>query len=192
MANELQMIMIEFHGQAELIVDDNDQIDSRRNNFEQSRHRKMIQRLNNNSIQIAQEIQRELRRVLPPSIRVQSQINFDEGSIEWSGVILLIQGMGLVVDFVGFGEIIKKLTEITIDRVVRRWLFDSGETVEFNGSTQINFVGQPIQKSPSEISAQFRMGRLLVYNTIILAILLLIELLPTVQSIITFLQNNRP
>lgn len=192
MANELQMLMVEFHGTANFAEDQDTDIDFGRDRNEFRRHRKEIEFLNDNSNEIAREIQRELRRVLPPSINVQTQIRFEEGSIEWSGVILLIQAMGMVVDFVGFAEITKKLAEITIDRVVRRWVYGINRQVQFDQPTQIVIGTPPTQQPSSEATAQFRMARLLIYNTIILAILLFIQLIPFIQSIIVFLQSNKP
>jgi hypothetical protein len=191
MANELQMLMVEFHGTASFAEEQEVEIDfGQRNEFR--RHRKEIELLNSNSNEIAREIQRELRRVLPPSITAQAQIRFEEGSITWSGVILLIQAMGMVVDFVGFAEITKKLAEITIDRVVRRWVYSTNRQMQFDEPTQIVIVTPQAQKPTIEATSQFRMARLLTINTIILAILLFIQLLPAIQSIIVFLQSNKP
>jgi hypothetical protein len=101
MANELQMLMIEFHGSAYFVEDEDGEIDFGRENKDTRRQRQAVERLNRSSIEIAREIQKELKRVLPPSINAQAQVRFEDGSVTWSGVILLIQAMGLVVDFVG-------------------------------------------------------------------------------------------
>ncbi|MEK6753662.1 MAG: hypothetical protein AABZ00_15510 [Chloroflexota bacterium] len=192
MANELQMLMIEFHGSAYFVEDEDGEIDFGRENKDTRQQRQAVERLNRSSIEIAREIQRELKRVLPPSINAQAQIRFEDGSVTWSGVILLIQAMGLVVDFVGFAEITKKLAEITVDRVVRRWVNEVGGQAQFDEPTQIIIVAPLAQKTSIEATSQFRMARLLIYNTIILAVLLFIQLLPFLQNIIAFLQLNKP
>ena len=192
MANELQMLMIEFHWSAYFVEDEDGEIDFGRENKDTRQQRQAVERLNRSSIEIAREIQRELKRVLPPSINAQAQIRFEDGSVTWSGVILLIQAMGLVVDFVGFAEITKKLAEITVDRVVRRWVNEVGGQAQFDEPTQIIIVAPLAQKTSIEATSQFRMARLLIYNTIILAVLLFIQLLPFLQNIIAFLQLNKP
>jgi hypothetical protein len=105
----------------------------------------LLHSLNKQAEAISQKIEREVRRILPPTVTVQANIQFDDGSIVFTGVVALLKWAAPIV-----GEAAKKelgeLVKLVIKRVISRYLTPSDpppNTPPFPASiTELNVIPQ--------------------------------------------------
>jgi len=129
--------------------------------------------LSNNSILIAQAIQGELTRGLSPSLSVQAQIHFFEGSVTFAGVIILIDAIGTLAGSPEFLSTVSRLVEMVIHSVVQKWIFDKLDIANFTTSIQVE-VSQTLHRQRNEWRRFQDLGILMIINLILLLILLLL------------------
>ncbi len=94
---------------------------------EQLSQSEVINLLNGKADSIAQQLEREIRRFLPPQTSVQAEVSFSEGSIMMTGTILLIQWLGstaLAAARDEFSNQFKEVIRVGIQRVLSRVLRD--------------------------------------------------------------------
>jgi hypothetical protein len=87
--------------------------------------RETIRKLNEQVDEIASKIEREIRNLVPPSLKVQANIRFTEGSILFEGSILLFTWVGSTIFDAAKKEVEQQLSRIvksTVERVVNRLL----------------------------------------------------------------------
>src|SRR5215216_194839 len=115
MINETRMYTFEFRGRAEMV---------RRAQGQGSTPNELpiVTYLNDNSMLIAQTMQGELTRGLSPSLSVQAQIHFYEGSISFAGIIILLDAGGALADSSEFLSTFSRLVEIVIQGLVQKWI----------------------------------------------------------------------
>ncbi len=100
MSNNLQILEFEFEAHAEIVEAEPDNLPSTQkietvepkpDNIPTAKKLEtMVSELNNISDKVAQEIQQEIRRALPPRVRVEVDLRFYEGSITAIGTVILL------------------------------------------------------------------------------------------------------
>jgi hypothetical protein len=82
---------------------------------------KLLESLNKDAEAIGQKIEREVRRILPPSVTVQANIQFDDGSVVITGAVALLSWAAPIV-----GDAAKKelgeLVKFAIKRVLSHYI----------------------------------------------------------------------
>jgi len=84
MSNNLQILEFEFEAHAESVEDNADNVPPTK------KLEVMVNELNYKSDEVAQQIQQELRRTLPPRVRVEVDIQFFKGSLTAIGTVILL------------------------------------------------------------------------------------------------------
>ena len=139
----------------------------------------IVRQLNEVSYEIAEEIQEEVRRVLPPSVLVQSEIQFFEGSISWIGVVTVLDWMARIAGAVELIEMFSNAIQFVVERVMRRWL--SGRRIPIRlrlaGPIQVE-VSYQMPESAKRQSDQIRALLVLsALNTLLLVAFLISQIL---------------
>jgi hypothetical protein len=155
MPDDLHMLLYDFSGSIELPnadrEDDGPAYSERSGEAEDSPRsarstRRLLRNLDAEAEGISQKIEREIKRILPPSVTVQANIQFDEGSIVFTGVVAILKWAAPIV-----GDAAKKelgeLVKLVIKRVISRYLTTSdvppGMPPPFSGSiTELNVTPQ--------------------------------------------------
>lgn len=137
-------------------------------------YKEKVSDLNLRSGEIAQEIEREIARALPPSVSVQVQIGFDSGSITWAGIISILDWMARLEGSTMFVIGLANLIQIVIQRVLGQQPGIQGST----SSTDVSVVGSAEGVTEELQVNSFRRSRLRPLalltglNTLLLLILL--------------------
>ena len=180
-----------------------EQIDRSALNY--NRKSKLISRLNERSDEIAQDIQREVGRILRPiwggSITVQAEVRFLEGSLVIEGTVIAMAvgalgSIGAQAAQQALAGTLSKLLETSIQRVAQRWLRQAGpdaarfEPFKVNGQMhtiqQVNTQPtaqentQNASREAGESSATWLFPAIAVttfVNTVLLAVLLTIQIM---------------
>ncbi len=164
MAEAPRLFMFEFRGHADIRPSerpDNDEF---------------VGFLNNVSGRIAQEIQQEIKRALPPSVNVEAQISFFQGSVTWEGVIVVLDWMARLGGTAEFLGVLVTLVQIAVDRVLRRWLSEQSTfRVRLAGPVQTEVTMQTVNKQPMKWNAMSALTALTVVNTLLLVALLIVS-----------------
>jgi hypothetical protein len=117
---------------------------------------------------VADQIADEIRKKLPIGAEVQVQIDFRLGSLEWAGIVLILDWMGRLSGSIALGEYLVKTVEFAVNRVLRRHIpfppLGSG-----GRNTAATIVGQPA--SPA-VPRQLPLVVSLVNTILLIAILL--------------------
>jgi hypothetical protein len=94
-----------------------------------------VESLNEQSETISQKIEREVRRILPPTVTVQANVQFDEGSILVTGVVALLSWATPIVRDAAKEEL-GELVKLAIKRVISRYLPFSASPIELSVTPQ--------------------------------------------------------
>lgn len=167
MAEENRVFLFEFRGRTEVIT------------LEEQNELEIIQSLSNQSELIERDIQQEIKRNLPPGVNVETQIQFYEGSIEWIGIVAVLDWMARLAGVAEFIGILSKLIEVAIERVLKRWLIRRNQIrTRAIGPLQIEvFFQSPVRHSNKrEITPSNLLMLIAVINTILLLSLLILQL----------------
>jgi hypothetical protein len=97
-----------------------DSVDSKESENDFIQRNKIVRWLDRHSDFIADDIRREIKKVLPPGVQVNANIDFNYGSIEWAGVVIILDWMARLGSSAGLVEYIVKGVKIAVDKVVRR------------------------------------------------------------------------
>lgn len=109
MSIEPRTFTFEFHGRVDIIEE------------QTPTPREVVVYMDSESESIAEEIQYEIGRSLPPSVSIETQISFDLGSITWDGTVLIVDWMGRLAGK-HFSEALLHLVRIAVDQSVKRRL----------------------------------------------------------------------
>jgi hypothetical protein len=95
---------------------------------------------------VADQIAEEIRKKLPVGVQVQVQIEFRIGSLEWAGLVLVLDWMGRLSGSIALGEYLVKTIRFAVNRVLRRHIpFPPLVTGDWN--TDVRIVEQPVSAS---------------------------------------------
>ena len=174
MAQGSRIYTVEFRGRAEVI---------RRTQSQEPlpNESQIVRNLNDNSTLIAQTIGDQLTGGLSPSLSVQVQIHFYEGSISFAGVIILLDAMGSLADSPEFLATFSRLVEIVIQSVLQKWILDELDANIFTISTQVE-VKQPMHRRSGGWMSFQNLAILMLANTVLLLILILLLLPSTLPN----------
>ncbi|HEV2901368.1 MAG TPA: hypothetical protein VGX71_26705 [Pseudaminobacter sp.] len=114
MPDELRMIVFECSGKADF--------------FDPSKNNKGMPQvkateLNGKAEEIAEKIEREVRKLLPPYVSVQASVQFDSGSLILAGTISLLSWGGSIVFEAAKEEVERQLSELikaAVQRVINK------------------------------------------------------------------------
>jgi hypothetical protein len=186
MTEETRMYMFEFRGRAEILRRAEGQKES-------PNESEIVRQLNNNSTLIAQAIQQELVRGLSPSLTVQAQIHFYEGSISFAGVIVLLDAIATLAGATEFLATFSRLVEIVVQGVMQKWILNELDSANFTTSIHVE-VSQPMHRRQGTLMSFRTLERLMLANLVlllILSLLLLPSLLPNPTPIPTTITPTR-
>jgi hypothetical protein len=108
---------------------------------------------------ISQDIERELRRILPPTITVQASVRFEAGSLIVSGMVALLSWAGpITLD--AAKEELGKLVKLCVQRAISRHLPSIVGAIEMSVTPQAVTPGRRSARSfapdkPGAITALF-------------------------------------
>lgn len=161
-----RLLYFELRGQAELQL------------LEKQELAQAIYFLNNESDRIAQQIQQEIKRSLPPSVHVEAQLSFFEGSIGWEGVILVLDWMARLGGTAEFIGVLVTIIRIAVNRVLRRWLSDGTMPFKIRGANfiQSEVIVQTEKQSQVRWNAMSTLTIFTAINTLLLVALLILWL----------------
>jgi hypothetical protein len=69
---------------------------------------------------ISDDIEREITSALPPGVQVSVSIEFRKGSIEWLGVVIILDWMSRLSGSLAMIEYVSKGVKIAVDKIVRK------------------------------------------------------------------------
>lgn len=181
MPDELRMIMFECNGKADFS-------DLGKN------HKTMPQtkaaELNGKAEEIAEKIEREVRKHLPPYVSVQASVQFDSGSLILAGTIALLSWGGSIVFDAAKGEVERQLSELikaSVQRVMNKvfsaeglyntagWFFKPMEMdVRPSGSSSGSLFARGPVPAPSSLDMRVHYALLSVIAFLSLLVLLLV------------------
>ncbi len=72
--------------------------------------------------EICDSIRADLKRSLPPGIEVSVEIEYFPGSLEWLGVVTIMDWAARIADNISLGEYIARAIRSVVNRVNRRFL----------------------------------------------------------------------
>lgn len=78
--------------------------------------------MNDNCVEITDSIRVELKRSLPPGTELLVEIEYFPGSVEWLGVITIMDWAARLADNISLGEYISRAIRAVVNRVSRRHL----------------------------------------------------------------------
>jgi hypothetical protein len=78
--------------------------------------------MNDRGGEIADSIRAELKRSLPPGAEVFVEIEYFPGSLEWLGVVTVMEWAARIADNISFVEYVVKAIRAVVNRVNRRYL----------------------------------------------------------------------
>lgn len=126
MPNIFQAITFTFEGRAEWLVglETNPTYNPPASQLQNEKAQSdVIQELNQKSDSIAQQIERELRKILPPQFSVQAEVSFSEGSIVMTGTVVLLTWLSSVATATvreEFESQFKEVIRVAVKRVISR------------------------------------------------------------------------
>ncbi len=137
----------------------------------------IVPELNNRCLDIADEISRELKRSFPPGLRIDAEIDFSPGSIEWVGFVYVLDWMARLCSSIGLIDYMKKAIEHVVNRIVRNRIRNMHPMSDrFNNfSTEAFSVPELVQpETTKEIRQNNKfLYTLLITNTLLSLLILL-------------------
>jgi len=117
MTNEPQVLIFKLNGTSETVEPD----EATRPPY--NRLGEIVTLMNNKADAICDKIEREVKKLLPPTVTVQANVQFEEGSLILSGTVAVLSWGGSVVFQTIKGEIEEQLAglvKIAVQRVMNR------------------------------------------------------------------------
>lgn len=178
MTNEPRMFIFEFRGRAET---EQTFVTGQSSSENGVRDSELVRALNEHSLEIAREIQREMARLLPPSVVVQAQIEFYEGSAAFEGVIIVLDWMARLAGAIDLALMLTRPMRSVIRRVLRQQI--SGIGVQPVSPIQVDLAVPTAGEHDEQPGAFWNLtvtvpNLLLILtglDTVLLAILLIIQ-----------------
>jgi hypothetical protein len=132
-----EILTIQFSGRAvsRRKLDENS-INSKESKDDFINRNEIVPWLDSHSDYIAEDIEREIKKALPPGVQVNANIEFNYGSIEWAGVVIILDWMARLGSSAGLIEYIAKGVKIAVDKIVRRNIRNQTKYCE-NINTQV-------------------------------------------------------
>jgi len=97
----------------------------------------LVYSLNQASDEIASEIQMEVSRLLPPSIKVYANITFRSGSITLNGILTVFDWMARADGVIGFSAIVYHVAKFAIERTVSKYIAQHN-TIRGMGTVEVD------------------------------------------------------
>ncbi|MFN2453373.1 MAG: hypothetical protein ABR577_04055 [Pyrinomonadaceae bacterium] len=145
--------------------------------------RKTVFTLNENADDIAERIKTRLRKTLPMSANVEVEIEFSNGSIEWLGVVFILDWMGRLSGSISLIEYISRAVRLVVNRSVREGVRNfAGPPWDYSYETETTMIQQPdAPAGVRESSALFdnSLRTLLIFlavNTLVLIAVLALQI----------------
>lgn len=79
----------------------------------------LAESMNQRSSEMAERIRKEVKRMLPPGIEVTVEIDYFPGSIEWAGVITVLDWAARIADNISLIEYIQRAIQFAMNRTHR-------------------------------------------------------------------------
>lgn len=143
----------------------------------------MVYSLNDEAEEISDRIAREVKRSLPPGIVVVADISFTVGSLEFAGIVTVVNWMAVLGGAAQFTGILSRLVQAAVRRVLRRRFGRQGPPAMI----EIQVHAGAVQPYPREESAYLHgwstawiLG-LAVMTVLLLAAILAVELYAVIR-----------
>lgn len=170
-----ETLTIQFSGRAASRKLDENSINSKESKDDFIHRNEIVPWLDSRSDYIAEDIEREIKKTLPPGVQVNVNIEFSYGSIEWAGVVIILDWMARLGSSAGLIEYIAKGVKIGVNKVVRRNMRNQTKYCENINtevvvtpsnvqSGQVQNQNQPTAPQPTSINWQFI---LLIINVVV-------------------------
>jgi len=149
-----EILTIQFSGRAvsKRKLDENS-INSKESKDDFMHRNEIVPWLDSRSDYIAEEIEREIKKTLPPGVQVNVNIEFNYGSIEWAGVVIILDWMARLGSSAGLIEYIAKGVKIGVDKIVRRNIRNQTKYCE-NISTEVVVTPTNVQNGQAQNQSQ--------------------------------------
>jgi len=171
MPNTAQVLAFEFRGAARESEQSSD--DKRSRTVSQ-----IVDDLNRISDLIAEQIATDLRKRLPIGVQVETSLEFREGSLEWVGVIYVLDWMARLSGAGALVEYIVRVIRLVVNRAVRQNISQPSILLP-SADTEVTVLHGPSVAQPA--LAEDRSLRpvtwLALINTVLLIALILIVVL---------------
>ena len=162
--------LFEFYGSA-VIADEQQHSDTI--------HYEFIPTLNQKSSEIAERIKKEVKRSLPFGINVEAQIEFYPGSIEFAGVIYILDIMSKLAGAARLLGYIGKAIKFALNRVVRNEIRSYPPAYQIESITsEVTLVeSQPTPSVSEGKLSQHALNYLTVFNSLVSLVILILILM---------------
>jgi hypothetical protein len=127
--------------------------------------------LNDNTFQISEEIRQGMRQMLPPFVEVQVELNFYQGSISWTGIIIILDWMARLGGAAELVVMLSTVIRIVVKAVIQRWIRRANQGRAQRMSITVNVNAQPPRES-RELRKSFDPLFLIIVFTLVNTILL--------------------
>jgi hypothetical protein len=177
MPNEpIQMLVFDF----EASIETNPQLDQKTE--KRPPESEAVEKLNSHSDEIAQELQKEIRRLFRSSVTVQAELTFHEGSIIVEGTIIVMSWLGPLALAAAkkaveeeFSRVIGVVTKRILQRAVRRIVSSFNAVV---GDIKVNYETAGFSAESGKTGRQSSNLMLFtIANSIMLLALVVIQLI---------------
>ena len=152
------ILTIQFSGRATSRKLDENSINSKESKYDFIHRNEIVRWLDSRSEYIAEDIEREIKKALPPGVQVDVNIEFSYGSIEWAGVVFILDWMARLGSSAGLIEYIAKGVKIGVNKVVRRNLRKQTKYCENINTevavTPLNVQGGQVKNQNQSIAPQ--------------------------------------
>jgi len=106
----------------------------------------IVIQLNDSAPSIAAAISDDLRRSLPRGLDVQVQLKFNHGSVEWAGVVLVVDWLARISGSVAMVAYLSRAIQISVDRIVTQHVHRSVSN-SFDTTTDVRHSHTPVPTS---------------------------------------------
>lgn len=144
MTNEPQVLIFEINGTAEMVEPGESKPPGYRAPGQ------IVELMNKEADAICEKIEREVKKLLPPTVTVQANVQFEEGSLILSGTVAVLAWGGSVVFQTIKGEIEEQLAglvKIAVQRVMNR-VMTSQNMFQSLRPMSMTVAAQPFLSSP--------------------------------------------
>jgi hypothetical protein len=183
MPDDLHMLLFDFNGGIEIPDSDQNAVSVLPSGVEIRHADETVSALNKQAEVISQKIEREIRRILPPTVTVQANIQFDEGSVVITGVVALLSWAAPIV-----GDAAKKelgeLVKLAIKRVLSRYVPGYASLTELRVTPQSSTPTPPSPPSDTDRTSRAFAGDKISVTTALLVVTVLILILQVVTLLV--------
>jgi len=159
-SNDLQMMMFDIEGKAEMRNTTNTEVDkpdaARTNEVEAN----AVNKLNEEAEIICDRIERGVKKLLPPYVTVQANIQFEQGSLLIAGTVAVFAWAGSVALETAKAEVqqqIASLVKTVVQRVINRAVVSRG--------LQRNITSMEMTVKPQQLIGASRAGQAVAETT---------------------------